>query len=355
VRAAAIAAVLAACGGGGATRVAASRDDVQQRLTTSHGPALASMLKPGLVYGGLWFEDAACQQQFITVGAIGADRIDVFGRCLETLHLTASGRHHPYADVIELEYAPGFEVEAQFDDRGAISWIGYAGRHDLRDALPAITPEALEGLRISGSPSPALDDAAHARLRGERSELDVRASYVWLKVCLDTDGKVTGAKPRLESSPIAADIFEAEVLRWQFHPFVAGGHALPVCALLYLAEHPDETASRELPVPLPPDLGAVVVMPGGLHRVSGEWELQPAEPEQIAIAKLGVHRIIGAFAFCIDEQGAVTKVMVVRSTGLANYDWRIENAMHTWRYQPFVVDGTPRGACSGVTFIYSQT
>jgi hypothetical protein len=351
VRAAALV-VLAACGG--AAHGPYSRDEVEQRLTTSHGPALASMLHPGLVYGGMWFEDPACQQQFIASGEIGADRIDAFARCLETLKLTRSGRHHPYSDVIELEYAPGFEVEAQFDDAGAIRWIGYAERHDLRDALPAITPEALEGLRTSGAATPALDDATAARLRAERTELGVRSSYAWLKVCLDIDGKVTGAKPREESSPVARDVFEAAVLRWQFHPFVVGGLAIPVCALVYVSDQRDEKMSHLLPQPVPPDLGSVIVGARALHRVSGETQIVPTEPERAAMANLHMHLLISAFAYCIDESGAVTGVRQTRRSGLDAWDHRVAGILQGWKYKSFVVEGKALAACSGVKFIYSQ-
>jgi hypothetical protein len=350
VRAAALI-VIAACAG--TVHRVGSRDEVVQRIISSDAAGLATMLKPGVFYGGLWFDDPACQQQFVAPGAIGADRVATLASCIAGLHLRATERSHPYDDVIELEYAPGFEVEAQFDDDGAIVWIGYAGRHDLRDALPTITPAALEALRTSGASPPALDDHVHARLRAERAELGVDVSYVWLKLCLDTDGRVTSTHPRQESSPIAADVFSAAVTAWTFKPFVAGGRAIPVCTMAYFTDPPSDH-DAELPDPLPQELGSVVVSSQALHRLSGRTQLWPSDREKFAIQKLHLRKIIGSFAYCIDEHGAVAKVATVRPTGLTDYDERLAAAIHGWTFKPFVVEGTVRPACASIKFIYNQ-
>ena len=353
MRAAAIAAVLAACGG---AHGAADRDEVAREMVSSDPVQLAAMLRAPLEYGGLWFDDPACQQEFIAPGVVGADRIDAFARCLATLHLTVSAREHPYPDVIVLDYAPGLEIEASVDGDGRIRWIGYSGRHDLRDALPSITPEALESLRSAGEPSPVLGADAKARLARERADLGNTTSHVWLKVCLDADGNVTGAHARVESSPVAGDVFTAAVAQWKFRPFVVGGRAIPVCALRYVSDPavgPTEDAVR-LPLPVPPELGPLVDTKA-LHRISGQTMIIPDGSDQNAMRMLHVRRIVVAFSYCVDEHGDVAGIRTTRTSGLGRYEARIANAVLGWKFEPLIVEGKAVPACTALKFIYSQS
>ena len=58
---------------------------------------------------------------------------------------------------------------------------------------------------------------------------------------------------------------------------------------------------------------------------------------------------------CIDESGAVKETKVLKASGFAAYDAKIERELKTWAYKPYL---TPVGravpVCTAVTFIYSQ-
>ncbi len=92
-----------------------------------------------------------------------------------------------------------------------------------------------------------------------------------------------------------------------------------------------------------------------LHRTPGQLQIRPEVGERAALAELGVHRVIGVFAYCIDAQGAVTAVKPLRSSRLARYDARLTAAIEAWKFAPFVVEGVATPACAGVSFVYDQT
>lgn len=343
---------LAACGGAGPSRAPGS---VAARLAGASAPELARMLHAPLGYGGLRFADLDCNQQFAAPGTIGADRLDAFARCLAALPLVESNRASDFPDEVVLAYAPGFEVEVLLDadDSNVIRWIGFAGRHDLADALPSVAPAALEP-QAAGSASVALDDAARTRLSRERAELGIPGSYAWMKVCIDGTGAVTGAHPREESSPIAGEVFSAVAMSWRFRPFVADGHPIPVCALRLISDPPDYYKDSRLPYPIPAELGSVRVSPSALHRTAGQIQIPPDDGEKVALAELGLHRLVAVFAYCIDDHGAVTAVQPLRSSRLERYDARLTQAIAAWTFAPFVVEGAPTPACASVSFIYQQ-
>ena len=331
-----------------------SRVGVAYEVETANARELAKMMHVPIGYGGLWFDDATCDREFVAPGEIGADRIAEFARCVAGLHLTASKREHPFPDEMILDYGPGFEVEAEFKIRheeATLFWLGYSGRHYLGDALPVITPEALEALRISGSIHPALSDADGARLARERKDLGLESSYAWLKVCIDGDGSVTGAHPREESSPIAGDVFSAAAMQWKFRPFVVGGRALPVCALVSMSE-PEGDPPRRMPFPIPLEIGSVIVSPVALHRRVGDPQVFPDEGDALEMYKSGGGLFFAAFAYCVDERGDVTTARQLVFTGFPRYDTKLARAVLGWKYRPYVVEGKAIPACAAITFVY---
>ena len=69
----------------------------------------------------------------------------------------------------------------------------------------------------------------------------------------------------------------------------------------------------------------------------------------------GKARIVGSFELCVDAAGSVSHVALLKSSGFAAYDDRIVAGLHTWRYRPYVVDGTGVPVCTAGTFIYSPS
>ncbi len=199
-------------------------DALVKAIGTHDVATIASVLEAPLAFGGLWFTDAECARQFPTQTKIAADRISAFAACLATLPLQISPRGHTMPDIVVLEYEPGFEVELQYATQGEhawVTWIGYAGRRDPKDALPTITGAALDHLRIGPAPL-QLDATTQAALTADAREFELPFEYAWLKVCIDATGAVTGVHSREITSGAAEEAFSAAARTWSFHPFEVG-------------------------------------------------------------------------------------------------------------------------------------
>jgi serine/threonine-protein kinase len=91
------------------------------------------------------------------------------------------------------------------------------------------------------------------------------------------------------------------------------------------------------------------------NRISGEPTIAPDDRTQIEINRRGLDRVIGIFKVCLSVTGDIASVNPLKSTGFAEYDWKISTAIRNkWRYRPFLVAGKPSAVCTSVRFIYSQ-
>jgi len=356
--------LLVACGGGGGGQARPTLPRLNafigQALVDAIGrhdePAIAAAFQAPVAFGGLWFTDPDCTREFPTQTRVQADRLPAFAHCLATLPLQPSARRHQLGDIEVLEYAPCIEVELQFVARGDhawITWIGYAGRRDPKDALPTITGTALAALR-TGPATVVLDDATRATLEAGAKASDLPAQYAWLKICLDATGALTGVHPREITSPLAEKAFTDVARTWQFRPFAITGQAIPVCAMQRVA-YPDTTAPEVLPIELAPEDGDVArIAPAGVKRLSGTKFVSPDDRDKTILAHASVSRIVTAFKVCFDGAGVVQGVTILRRSGLPNYDAKIERMLRTWTYRPILRDGKAVDVCTAVTFIYSQ-
>ena len=84
-------------------------------------------------------------------------------------------------------------------------------------------------------------------------------------------------------------------------------------------------------------------------RLHGDKAIAPDDKSGLSGKKL-----VGSFKLCLDETGQYESGVVLRSTGIANYDAKIVREMMTWAYQPFLIAGVAAPVCSAVTFIYTQ-
>jgi TonB family protein len=64
--------------------------------------------------------------------------------------------------------------------------------------------------------------------------------------------------------------------------------------------------------------------------------------------------VIASAKICLDTQGNVRNVVLVKSSGFPEYDDKIRTQMNSWRYRPYTVNGSAVAACTAVTFIYQQ-
>jgi hypothetical protein len=176
-----------------------------------------------------------------------------------------------------------------------------------------------------------------------------------MKVCIDTQGNVTGAHVREATSPHAARAFAAAIQDWKFKPFTVNGKPLPVCALEVLAAPAGVDRTKLLmPEPIVGPADATIVASQALHRTSGETRITPTERLKVAIQRAHVSALIGSFQYCLAPTGMVDSVDLIRSTGVPDYDAMIIGAMRQWQYAPYLDDGKPVPVCSGVTFNYHQ-
>lgn len=70
--------------------------------------------------------------------------------------------------------------------------------------------------------------------------------------------------------------------------------------------------------------------------------------------RAGIDRVVAAFEMCLDDEGAVTRVQTLESSGYPAYDEHLRSGIETWRYRPFEKEGKPVPVCTVVTFIYKQ-
>lgn len=333
--------VIAGCWSGLPPKKAArlpTRDFAEQLAAASQAgdaTTIRNLLGPKVIDGGLWFSDADCTHEFAGAGDVGGGRLDELARCLATLKLQVSQRGDGLPDVAVLSYAPGFEVEARFIDRPDgpwLSWIGYAGRRDESDALPTLTPEAVEALRIAGERNPVVTglEAEYLPKYGY--------AYAWLKVCVDGQGAVTRADVRVASSMHARHVFGEIPASWRFRPFMQGQQSIPFCVLERLVAPLGKAPPREL---LPPVLatphGEPLIDAFGLHRVDVN-QFHVSQRIDAAMRSNGITQLWVSYMYCVGTNGVVNMVRTVRPSGMPAFDAEVEDATKKWQFEP-VLDG----------------
>ena len=340
--------------------------DVLVAATTDAGK-MTTLLRGGVIDGGVWFEDASCANQF-TVGEIAAELRGEFARCLVGLALKPSTRMDLLSDVAVMTYGPGFEVEARIVDEAdgpRLSWIGFASRSKADD-VPTIGGAALESLRLAGSPdgplpaevTQALDAEPPTRViekAGGWEQTRTGFHFTWLKICLDEEGALRSVVPYETTSAAHQDAFVAAASTWRFKPFLFANQPIAVCAMARLTR--GLAPPEALPLPLP-ERTAIVLTPsiGPLllegRRVAGEKSLAPTDLLKMKF-KPG-SRIEFSFRLCVNEAGAVDQVTLLRSTSLAEYDQQVLARVRAWKFSPLQVNGAPVAVCTRQSFVYTS-
>jgi periplasmic protein TonB len=109
------------------------------------------------------------------------------------------------------------------------------------------------------------------------------------------------------------------------------------------------------PPPPPPHPVAQVVPPRALEpqRISGTLAIAPDDATRAAIARDGKTRVIAMVKLCLGADGTPSSTTPIKSSGYPAYDQRFQDAMRTWRFRPFTVNGKPTAVCTVETIIYS--
>jgi TonB family protein len=89
------------------------------------------------------------------------------------------------------------------------------------------------------------------------------------------------------------------------------------------------------------------------HRIEGDPQIAPPETVKQALVRSGLDSLTGSVKMCLDKEGRVRSLRVLRSTGYREYDQRLLGGMRSWRYHPYTLDsGAAVSVCTVVMFIY---
>ena len=192
---------------------------------------------------------------------------------------------------------------------------------------------------VRSSKDGMLDGAVvSAALRGVDDE--IRACLAGQSVAVTVRGQVhaDGNIEELEATPAGApaSCVASAVRNARFAPTPEGGRIA--------AEFPSDPDA-----PLPQ-----AVAPSELekNRIKGDRNIVPDEFEKRAIAP--EEKVVARLKMCIDREGKVSQVRILKASGYPGYDRKIETELRAWEYKPFLVDGKPTWVCTAVTFIYKQ-
>ncbi len=110
------------------------------------------------------------------------------------------------------------------------------------------------------------------------------------------------------------------------------------------------------PPPPPPPAPPQNIAPTALEaqRIAGEKNIVPDDVTKTEIQRSGKNRLVVPARICLNASGTVKEAKVLKSSGFAAYDKKIEREMRAWKYKPFMVNGKAAPVCSAVTFVYLQ-
>lgn len=135
---------------------------------------------------------------------------------------------------------------------------------------------------------------------------------------------------------------------------VAGGIAGGVIGGTF-GSIPGGVLSTAPPPPAPEKPQIVPQVAVEQQRVAGEKEISPDDATKLQMKRDGSSQLIATVKMCLSSDGNVSSLNILKSSGYAPYDQKIQAKMRQWRYKPFLVNGKPVPVCTSVTFIYRQT
>ena len=316
---------------------------------------------------GLRFADATCDKTFGHPRAVPLAELAPFVACLKGMQLVIEGGTF----VAE----PGVEVNPLFVD-GKVSVFSSNGE----------VPPARAEKHLVATAKIAPDRASKAAI--VKRKLPFLA--VEIALCVREDGTVESASVERYNAVVAvtwAQQLLAATKKATYTPFQRGGAAVRACtsqrhvypatlrsagiAELARLRTVVESAGIEggeyveggsvedildspLPPPPPPPPELRIVPPTLLekNRIAGSITIEPDAATKAAIAKSGKDRVVGSVKLCIDVAGVVSRALTLKSTGFVDYDTKLLTATRSWKYSPWMDNGSAVPACTAVTFIY---
>ena len=87
-------------------------------------------------------------------------------------------------------------------------------------------------------------------------------------------------------------------------------------------------------------------------RVSGDSQIRPPDEVRVALHAEGKTQLVTTVKMCLDRRGRVSRLWLIKSSEYDAYDQRILEAMRSWIYRPYLVNGEPIPVCTAITFLY---
>jgi TonB family protein len=100
---------------------------------------------------------------------------------------------------------------------------------------------------------------------------------------------------------------------------------------------------------------AAIVSPGLVEgrRIAGDPQIAAPESVRRQMSQDHQGRAVGTVKMCLDRDGNVSSLRVLRSTGYSQYDELLTSRMRGWRYRPYQLSsGAAVPVCTAVTFVY---
>ena len=327
--------------------------------------AIETLLGNAPQFDGLWFPDASCAKRFGKRGTAEKSDIRTLARCFAQLKPIATTRRSSLSGGAIMTFEPGVEIELAFRS-DHVAYAASLWPRDTDRGAPTLTMQALEALRTAGTTQ--LDTALATKLTGDAS--------AWIKVCLDAKGTVSTFVAEAKPNPAAGEAFVAAIADWSFKPFRRG---TPACGFTLLTYPATKAPATEVLPPPPAPVSSVSpildeienpfnfdgvsingtpvptnVPPSQLerNRIRGTKQIDPDAVTKVDIAKAGKSSVVASFKLCVDTNGRVSTVSMLKSSGFVDYDVKLEREMRRWAYAPFMLNGAATAVCTAVTFIY---
>ena len=88
-------------------------------------------------------------------------------------------------------------------------------------------------------------------------------------------------------------------------------------------------------------------------RISGDPQIRAPDSVRQQMARAALQQVLGNVKMCLDKNGRVRSVSILKSTGFKEYDQLLLSRMRDWRYRPYRLNtGAAVPVCTAVTFIY---
>jgi hypothetical protein len=89
------------------------------------------------------------------------------------------------------------------------------------------------------------------------------------------------------------------------------------------------------------------------RRLAGERNIVLDATTMGSITRAGIDKLVSIVKVCVTADGAVGSAEQMKNSGFPAYDDGIRATIrNSWRFRPYVVNGTPTPVCTALRFVY---